>query len=154
MARTFGQNQPVLLEKQPEKPEQPALTARPATPKVRPSRFGLFANLFAAALALFWVGVCAAFLFGYWGPAGLARLNLQTDALIAAAVLLPPFFFLAMAWWQLGDKDQARQWYDQAVQWMHDHPTPQNIELPAFRSEAAALLRMGDEDPATKPAPK
>jgi len=97
MARTFGQNQPVLLEKQPEKQPEPALTPRTIAPRVRPSRFGLIANLFAAALALFWVGVCAAFLFGYWGPAGLARLNIQTDALIAAAVLLPPFFFLAMA---------------------------------------------------------
>ena len=97
MARTFGQNQPVLLEKQPEKQPEPGLSPRTAAPKVRRSRFPLIASLFAAALALFWVGVCAAFLFGYWGPAGLAALNLQTDALVAAAVLLPPFFFLAMA---------------------------------------------------------
>jgi hypothetical protein len=97
MARTFGQNQPVLLEKQPEKQPEPGLSPRTVAPKVRPSRFGLFANLFAAALALFWVGTCAAFILGYWGLAGLARLNIQTDALIAAAALLPPFFFLAMA---------------------------------------------------------
>jgi hypothetical protein len=96
MARTFGQNQPVLLEKQAEKPEA-GLTPRTVVPRVRPSRFGLFANLFAIAIALFWVGTCAAFLWGYWGPQGLAALNLQTDALVAAAVLLPPFFFLAMA---------------------------------------------------------
>jgi uncharacterized protein HemY len=29
-------------------------------------------------------------------------------------------FFLAMAHWQLGDKEQARQWYDKAVQWMDE----------------------------------
>ena len=28
------------------------------------------------------------------------------------------WFFLAMAHWQLGDKDEARKWYDQAVEWM------------------------------------
>ena len=28
------------------------------------------------------------------------------------------WFFLAMARWQLGEKDKAREWYDRAVQWM------------------------------------
>src|SRR5262249_51789131 len=28
------------------------------------------------------------------------------------------YFFLAMAHWQLGEKDQARAWYDKGVQWM------------------------------------
>ena len=28
------------------------------------------------------------------------------------------WFFLAMAHWQLGEKDKAREWYDRAVQWM------------------------------------
>src|SRR5439155_17525669 len=28
------------------------------------------------------------------------------------------WFFLAMAHWQLGEKDEARNWYDQAVEWM------------------------------------
>ena len=27
-------------------------------------------------------------------------------------------FFLAMAHWQLDRKDEARQWYDQSVEWM------------------------------------
>jgi tetratricopeptide (TPR) repeat protein len=49
------------------------------------------------------------------------------------------WFFLAMAHWQLGDKKQARTWYDQAVAWMDKH-MPQNAELIRFRAEAAALL--------------
>jgi Flp pilus assembly protein TadD len=72
------------------------------------------------------------------------------------------FFFLAMAYWQLGDREQARKWYDQAVHWMdEDKPTAEEtryhaagslvIELKGkkgvwseetrrFRDEAAALL--------------
>jgi tetratricopeptide (TPR) repeat protein len=49
------------------------------------------------------------------------------------------WFFLAMAHWQLGDKKQARRWYDQAVTWM-DKNKPQDDELRRFRAEAEALL--------------
>ena len=49
------------------------------------------------------------------------------------------FFFLAMAHWQLGEKDPARQWYDKAVQWM-DKNDPGNEELLRFRAEAEQLL--------------
>jgi tetratricopeptide (TPR) repeat protein len=49
------------------------------------------------------------------------------------------WFFLAMAHWQLDDKDQARQWYDKAVDWM-DKNQPQNEELQRFHTEAAELL--------------
>jgi tetratricopeptide (TPR) repeat protein len=49
------------------------------------------------------------------------------------------FFFLAMAHWQLGEKDKARTWYDRAVAWM-DKNSPQDHELKHFRAEATALL--------------
>ena len=45
------------------------------------------------------------------------------------------WFFLAMAHWQLGEKDKAREWYDRAVQWM-DKNQPKNEELRRFRAEA------------------
>ena len=49
------------------------------------------------------------------------------------------WFFLAMARWQLGEKDVARRAYDRAVQWMEKyHPT--NRDLGRLRSEAAELL--------------
>jgi tetratricopeptide (TPR) repeat protein len=51
------------------------------------------------------------------------------------------WFLLAMAYWQLGDKEQARRWYDKAVPWM-DKNDPKNDELRRFRSEAAELLGM------------
>jgi uncharacterized protein HemY len=50
------------------------------------------------------------------------------------------FFFLAMAHWQRGEKEQARQYYDKAVRWM-DKNNLQDEELRRFRAEAAALLK-------------
>jgi hypothetical protein len=47
-----------------------------------------------------------------------------------------------MAHWQLGQKDEARKWMDQAVEWM-DKNQPQNDELRRFRAEATQM--MGNE---------
>ena len=49
------------------------------------------------------------------------------------------WFFLAMVHWRLGDKQQARKWYDRTVQWMEKN-WPTDEELRRFRSEAAELL--------------
>jgi tetratricopeptide (TPR) repeat protein len=51
------------------------------------------------------------------------------------------FFFLAMAHWQLNEKDKACAWYEKAVAWM-DKNRPQHEELKRFRAEATALLGM------------
>jgi serine/threonine protein kinase/Flp pilus assembly protein TadD len=51
------------------------------------------------------------------------------------------WFFLAMAHWQLSNKDEARKLYDQAVQWM-DENDAKNEELHRFRAEAAELLEI------------
>jgi tetratricopeptide (TPR) repeat protein len=54
------------------------------------------------------------------------------------------FFFLAMAHWQLGDRDQARQWYDRAAEWMAQN-APDHQEFSRFRAEAAELLGVNPE---------
>jgi tetratricopeptide (TPR) repeat protein len=54
------------------------------------------------------------------------------------------WFFLAMAHWQLADKDKARTWFDQAVQWM-DKNQPNNEELRRFRAEATELLGINEK---------
>jgi tetratricopeptide (TPR) repeat protein len=51
------------------------------------------------------------------------------------------WFFLAMAHWQLDEKEEARKRYDQAVEWM-DKNRPKNEELRRFRAEAAELLEL------------
>jgi tetratricopeptide (TPR) repeat protein len=49
------------------------------------------------------------------------------------------WLFLAMAHWELGNKDEARQWYDRAVAWMEKN-RPKDEELRRFRAEAEELL--------------
>ncbi len=53
------------------------------------------------------------------------------------------WFFLAMAYWNLGEKEEARKWYDRAVEWM-ETKRPDDAELARFRAEAAALLGISD----------
>jgi Flp pilus assembly protein TadD len=55
-------------------------------------------------------------------------------------------FFLAMAHWQRGDKEGARQWYDKTINSL----TADDDQFQRFRAEAAALL--GLPDPAQGPA--
>jgi tetratricopeptide (TPR) repeat protein len=54
------------------------------------------------------------------------------------------WFFLAMAHWHLGNKNEARRWFDQAVSWM-DKNQPGNEELRRFRAEAAELLGLKEK---------
>jgi tetratricopeptide (TPR) repeat protein len=52
-------------------------------------------------------------------------------------------FFLAMAHWQLGEKEEARRWYDQAVKWTKiNRPDPSGVR--EFSAEAAHLLGIED----------
>ncbi|MGD9636800.1 MAG: protein kinase [Pirellulales bacterium] len=63
------------------------------------------------------------------------------------------WFFLSMAYQQLGHHDEARQLYEQAVEWM-ERNQPQNEELCRFRLEAEQLLKTSDHRPATRPQSK
>ena len=64
------------------------------------------------------------------------------------------WFFLAMAHWQVGNKEQARKWYDRAVEWA-DKNQPADAQLLRFRAEAAELLGLNKKKliqaPGTKP---
>jgi tetratricopeptide (TPR) repeat protein len=63
------------------------------------------------------------------------------------------WFFLAMAHWQLGHKDEARKWYQQAATWMQKNQ-PNNAELRRFRAEAAELLGLPAPDVTPKAGSK
>jgi serine/threonine protein kinase len=85
----------------------------------------------------------------YWNTLGAAHYRAgdwkgAVDALTMSAKLRKggdsaDWFFLALAHWHLGDKDQARRWYGQAVQWMEKNK-PEDEELRGLRAEAAELL--------------
>jgi serine/threonine protein kinase/WD40 repeat protein len=83
---------------------------------------------------------------GHWKEAiaALAKsMELQKGALESFDA-----FFLAMAHWQLGEKEKARRWYDRAVRWMERHKDRLQgnkklaKELRRFCAEAAELLGM------------
>ena len=99
MIRNFEQNQPFLLESADPEAETPVLHGedRPHFEPSVPSRYGVGALLFALVAAAFWVGICGAYLWGYLGSRGFLGLDLQQAALFAAAILLPPLLFAAIA---------------------------------------------------------
>ena len=63
-------------------------------------------------------------------------------------------FFLAMAYWQLGQKEEARSWRDKAVEWMESSKTPQE-SLRRYRAEMEELMKNEPlakyEEPANAP---
>jgi serine/threonine protein kinase/Flp pilus assembly protein TadD len=69
----------------------------------------------------------------------------KSDELLKSNELSFNAFFLAMAHWQLGEKDEARKWYDRAVVWMAKNQ-PKNEELIRFRVEAEALLGLKEKN--------
>jgi serine/threonine protein kinase/tetratricopeptide (TPR) repeat protein len=97
-----------------------------------------------------------------WNTLGVARYRAgdwqgSIDALAKSMELREggdayDWFFQAMARWQLGDKDEARTWYDKAVEWM-DKNEPKNEELLRFRAEAAELLGITEPQSSAEIAP-
>jgi serine/threonine protein kinase len=95
----------------------------------------------------------------YWNTLGVARYRAgefaAADAALRRSMALrgggDPYdwFFMAMTCWRLGDRRQARDWYDRAVRWLETN-TLLSEEPGRYREEAARLL--GVEGPGT-PAP-
>ena len=92
---TIGQerSQPVLLQTAEPLADAEARLAKRPEPK-----FGAAAVVFATVLGAFWAGAAGAWLWGYFGPKGLAGLGFQEAALFAAATFIPPLLFIASAW--------------------------------------------------------
>jgi tetratricopeptide (TPR) repeat protein len=62
------------------------------------------------------------------------------------------YMFVAMAHWQLGHQDVARNWYGRAADWM-ERNNPKDYELRRFRAEAAELLGITEPESSTEPKP-
>jgi tetratricopeptide (TPR) repeat protein len=105
----------------------------------------------------------------HWGTLGVARyqngqwresITTLTKAIelgLAGEDKATAWLFLAMARWQLDEKDRAREWHDKATTWMKDNKP--NDELTRFRAEADALMAEHVPEPKSKaqvpaPAPK
>jgi tetratricopeptide (TPR) repeat protein len=74
---------------------------------------------------------------GDW-PAAIEALE-KSEALNNGQSLAFNGFFLAMAHYQLGQEDEARQWYETSVEWTQKNQ-PDDEELIRFRTEAEGIL--------------
>jgi tetratricopeptide (TPR) repeat protein len=94
----------------------------------------------------------------YWNTLGLAHYRaggwkaaieaVEKSIQLRAGGHPSDWVFLALAWWQKGDRDKARSWYDKAVQGMEQNKS-QDEDLRRFRDEAAALLGETDHPKST-----
>jgi tetratricopeptide (TPR) repeat protein len=90
----------------------------------------------------------------YWNTLGVAHYRAgDWEAAIAALDKakqlhnggdIYDWFFLAMTHWQLAHKEEARKWFDKAVEWMEKN-RPSDEDLRRFRAEAAELLGVKDK---------
>src|SRR5262249_10298251 len=78
---------------------------------------------------------------GDW-RAAVAALNKATE--LRSGGDSSEWFLLAMAHWQLGDKLQARSWYDRAIRWMAEKQ-PRDEKLGRGRAKAGALWGVTDK---------
>jgi len=62
------------------------------------------------------------------------------------------WYFLAMAHWQLGEREKAQVYYKQAVDWM-EKKRPRDVELRRFRAEAAEVMGIKLETMDPQPPP-
>ena len=77
--------------------------------------------------------------------AAIAALE-KAEALEPDKIVAFDGFFLAMAHWQIGQKDEASTWYGKAVAWMEKNKS-KDLALARFRAEAEALLGVRTADP-------
>jgi tetratricopeptide (TPR) repeat protein len=73
------------------------------------------------------------------GQAKVSLESLQKSMAFLAGGDSRHWFILAMAHGQLGNKAEARKWYDQAIKWMEKNQ-PKDGQLRRYRAEAAELL--------------
>jgi tetratricopeptide (TPR) repeat protein len=57
------------------------------------------------------------------------------------------WLFLAMNYWQLAERAQARAWYQEAFQWLDENPAQKSPEILRVREEAAKLLELPGKSP-------
>ena len=86
---------------------------------------------------------------GAWNDA-IAALD-KSESVVPGVFTAANGFFLAMAYWQRGEKEQARKWYAKGAQAMETAIQPTGQELEVLRKEASGLLGLsGGPEPSSK----
>jgi hypothetical protein len=86
--------QPVLLQSAGNFAEETVAEER----RARRASSGIGALVFALVTAAFWMGAAAAYLWGFYGRAGLTAMSVQEIALVVFATFAPPLLFISIAW--------------------------------------------------------
>ena len=82
---------------------------------------------------------------GAWNDA-IAALQ-RSEAVAPGLFTAVNGFFLAMAYWQLGEKDKGHEYYAKTLQVVETASQPAGRELVPFRLEASQLLGISDQQP-------
>jgi serine/threonine protein kinase len=90
-------------------------------------------------IASYWVTLGVAhYRAGNWADA-IETLK-KSNSLYNPRPSAEPAFYLAMAHWRRGEKDEARRWYESGRSWMEKHE-PEDLDLRQLRDEAKELLK-------------
>ena len=81
---------------------------------------------------------------GAWNDAIAALEKSEAEAVASGRFTAVNGYFLAMAYWRLGEKEKGREWYAKALQSVETASQPAGGELALFRSEASDLLGISD----------
>jgi hypothetical protein len=91
-----------MRTEQPQTIPFPKQGPEPATEAIEPPRAAepnpWPALIFSVLLSAFWVGGGFAYGWGYFGPGGLFRLDVQETAIIVFSLFVPPMLLIAAAW--------------------------------------------------------
>ncbi|MGD0190283.1 MAG: hypothetical protein ABSD74_06045 [Rhizomicrobium sp.] len=86
--------QPLLLH--PQTAEKPLDNVEPRPVEALPTN--IWPMVIAGFLCAFWIGASGAYAWGYFGPGGMFKLNLQELAILAFATFMPPMLMIIGAW--------------------------------------------------------